>query len=269
MGIARLKRSRNSLLSIRRLPPEVPGDIFRRNVAPEGTFGRLEERSHNFLLVCHHWFIVASRTPEVWSFWGNNLEDWKKRHLRYSAAPFDLVLDEEPSTGETLDNDNNNLRNALQDRVVRDTIRRIHLDDQYSESLRSIISSLAGSGEIRSNSVESVIILDRSNHTSVDVSDLLAYYRFPKLRRLKLDNCVISSWDLITSRTSTLTILFLAFSHPTPTPTMSQLLSILGSNPALQEISLFGCTIPDDGGGRSSARLSLHHLRELRLSGDL
>ena len=73
-AIIKLKRTRNSLLNVSKLPPEVLGNIFQRNVTLDGSF-KLEEGSHNSLLVCHHWFEVASRTPELWSFWGNNLED--------------------------------------------------------------------------------------------------------------------------------------------------------------------------------------------------
>jgi len=36
--LARLKRTRNSLLNVSRLPPEVLGDIFRRNVTLKGDF---------------------------------------------------------------------------------------------------------------------------------------------------------------------------------------------------------------------------------------
>ena len=104
--------------------------------------------------------------------------------------------------------------------------------------------------------------------TSVDVSDFFTHHRFPKLQRLVTVNCRISSWDLITSRTSLLTILSLGFSYPSPTPTTPQLLSILKSNPALQELSLSGCAIPGDGDNKSP-RVALHHLRELELIGEL
>ena len=119
---ARLKRTRNSLLNISKLPPEVLGDIFRRNVTLKGAFDGLEEGSHNFLLVCHHWFEVASRTPEIWSFWGNNLKDWARWYRRSGSAPLDLVLD-----GDTGDPPGDTLYGVLQDCATRDTIRRIHL----------------------------------------------------------------------------------------------------------------------------------------------
>ena len=268
MAIVKLKRARNSLLNISTLPPEILGDIFHWNVIVTGDFGGLKERSHNFLLVCHHWFEVASHTPELWSFWGNNLRDWRKRHLRYPTAPLDLVLNERWTEAGTLDY---SLTIALQRRAERDAVRQIHLASEDSELLDSIMSSLIANYEgIQPNNVESFLLRDESDDgTSVDVSDFFAYSRFPNLRRLELLNCTISSWDLITSRTSVLTILILNFSYPSPAPTTPQLLSILESNPALQELSLSGCAIPDDGGNKSSFRVPLHHLRELELTGDL
>jgi len=56
-------------------------------------FDGLRRGSHNSLLVCRHWFEVASRTLEVWSFWGNTLQDWKKHHTRSGVGSLDLVLD--------------------------------------------------------------------------------------------------------------------------------------------------------------------------------
>ena len=96
-SIIKPKRTRNSLLNVSRIPAEILGGIFLWNNVSWGTFGALEKRSHNFLLVCNYWFEVASSTAELWSFWGNNLEDWKKHNLRYPTAPLDLVLDGENS----------------------------------------------------------------------------------------------------------------------------------------------------------------------------
>ena len=68
-AIIQLKRTQNSLLNVSTLlPPEILGKIFSWNVIQGGDFGRLSKDSHNFLLVCHHWLEVASRTPELWSF---------------------------------------------------------------------------------------------------------------------------------------------------------------------------------------------------------
>jgi len=161
------------------------------------------------------------------------------------------------------------LRDALQDRAVRDAIRRVHLLSASAPFLSSIISSFTIAREgVRSNSVESFILFN-DDDTPVDTSDFFAHYRFPKLRRLKLYNCSIASWDLLTSRTTVLTTLILRLNYPSPTPTTSQLLSILASNPTLQTISFSGSAIPDDGGGRSPSRVPLHNLKELKLDGGL
>ena len=259
----KFKRARNSLLNISKLPPEILGNIFCWSVTPEGNFGDfdgLKEDSHDFLLVCHHWFEVAMRTPELWCSWGNTLEDWERWHRRSGAAPLDLILDDEGDLDDIL-------CNTLQDRAAADRIRRVHLKSRDSELLNSIIASLiVECEEIRSNSVESLVLCTHSE--GVDLSDFFAHYRFPKLRRLDLSDCTISSWDHLTSRTGALTNLELnLFIDPNPSPTTSQLLSILVSNPTLQRLALHGCAIPNDNGGKSSFRVPLHYLKELELSG--
>ena len=93
-----LKRARNSLLNIStRVPPEILGEIFSWNLVrpdpdPElkSHFDGFCEGSNNFLLVCHHWFQVASHNPKLWTYCGNTLEDWEKwfrRHASPSIRP--------------------------------------------------------------------------------------------------------------------------------------------------------------------------------------
>ena len=262
--IIKLKRARNSLLNVSKLPPEVLGDIFRRNVTLKDDFDRLEERSRNFLFVCHHWSEVALRTPEVWSFWGDNPTDWTRWHRYSRTAPLDLVLGDEYYDGRTF---NITLCDALRDRAARDTIRRIHLFSENRVVLSPIISPLTSASKgVRSNSVESFVLLNYDDNP-VDVSDFFTHYRFPKLQRLELHNCSITSWDLLASRPTVLTSLTLRVGRPSPISTTSQLFSILASNPSLRRVSLSEYAIPTDGGGESPYRVSLHYLTELELDG--
>ena len=90
-SIIQLKRTRNSLLNVSRLPPEILGEIFSRSLIPDG----FEKRSLKFLLVCYYWLQVASATPDIRNFWGTNLGEWEERHLQYREFPLDLVLDRE------------------------------------------------------------------------------------------------------------------------------------------------------------------------------
>ena len=213
-----------------RIPAEILGEIFRWNTVSRGTFGALEKRSHNLLLVCHYWFEVASSTPELW---GNNLEDRKKHNLRYPTVPLDISS-----------------RNALQDRASRDAIRCIHFASTDSRLLDSILSQLrADCDGIRPSSVESFVARDRNRYPSFDVSSYFARYYFPKLRRLELHNCKISSWDLIASRTSLLTTLTLIVDPSSPALTALQLISMLRSNSALREVKLVSGLLSDCKGG--------------------
>jgi len=229
-------------------------------------FEGFEEGSHNFLLVCRHWFEVASHTPEVWSFWGNTPQEWARWYPRSGLAPLDLVLGGCYSDGYF----DTTLSNALRDRASKDAIRRIHLISRSAKLLDNIISSLSPESEgIRSNSVESFIIRNWSHDPKLPVraSDLFAHYRFPKLQHLELSHCTISSWDHLQSRTSTLTNLILEPDNSSPAPSTSQLLSILASNPTLQKIRIFEPAVPNDG-DNSSFQVPLHQLKELKLDGN-
>ena len=265
--VIKLKRARNSFLNVSKFPPEVLGKIFHQNVTLEDDFGGLDEGSHNFLLVCHHWFEVASRTPNLWSFWGSTPKDWARWSNRSRTAPLDLVLDGDECKDSHL---NATLCNILRDRATRDTIRRAHLRAKDPVLLSSIVTQLTANREELQSDIMESFILRNWGDTLVDVSDFFVHRRFPKLRRLHLYNCTISSpsWDHL-SRTSVLTTLFLNLLSPSPTPTTSQLFSILSSNPTLRKVVLTEHAIPDDDGGGSSFRVQLHHLKELRLEGDL
>ena len=233
--IIQLKRTRNSLLKISTLlPPEILGSIFRWNVIPDGDFDGLPCGSYNFLLVCHHWFEVALRTPELWSFWGNSPRDWEHRHARCRTAPLDLVLE----TGTPWHEPSNQLLDALRDRAAQDTIRRIHLRSAQAGLLESVLPAIVTQGDgIRSNSVESFKVVNYGSF--VDISAFFSRYHLQKLRSLYLSGCRISSWGLLKSQTAALTTLTLTADNVSPVPTLPQLLSILSSSPLLQGFEFF------------------------------
>ena len=262
-ALTQLKRARNSLLNVSTLlPPEVLGSIFRWNVIPDGDFGGLPKASYNFLLVCHHWFQVASRTPGLWSSWGNSIQDWTHRHVRCRTTPLDLVL-----IGRASDRLDDTLRGVLQDRAARDTIRRVHLKDGSAELLNSIISCIiTEGGETRSNNIESFVLRNTSG-SGVDVSYFFSRYHFPRLQRLDLYGCGILSWDLLRSQITSLTTLSLTNCQRSPIPTLSQMLSILSANPNLQSLILFHGSIPHAYSDRLSS-IQLHHLKRLHLTSD-
>ncbi|KAF9646519.1 hypothetical protein BDM02DRAFT_3009363 [Thelephora ganbajun] len=186
--IIQLKRTRNSLLNISaRVPPEILGSIFRWRIVPDDDRPpSLSSRggSYNFLRVCHHWFEVASRTPELWSYWGSTLKQWSQRYKRFGTTPVDLTL-----SGYNIYDPNSPfdgpLRDALRDRAEHDGIRSLHLMSNRT-ILAFILSTLTFDGEdVRCSSIES-ISLQCVGDFDVDVSNFFARYRFPKLRYLHL-----------------------------------------------------------------------------------
>ena len=266
--IIELKRARNLLLNIStRVPPEILGNIFTWSLAREASrsqshFDGLRKGSYNFLLVCHHWFEVASRTPELWSFWGNTLQDWKKRYHRSGAAPLDLVLDEDKCDPDVLFD--KSLQGAIRGHVARGTVRQVHLS-LCGDTLTSIISSLTPDDEgARNENIESIVWQNLG--ALVDASDFFGRSCFSKLCRLDLiGDFRISSWDSLATRTTLLTTLSLGISSPPPTA--SQLFSILTSNPNLQQLTLSDLIPPDSANG-SVLQVPLRNLKLLSLRGE-
>ena len=261
--VIQLKRARNSLLNVSTLlPPEILGSIFCWNTITDGEFGGLPKGSYNFLLVCHHWFEVASCTPELWSFWGTSIRDWTHRHVRCGTAPLDLVLD--GGGGQEL---GNQLRDALRDRALRDSIRRVHLSG-HSEGqrvLNSVISSIVVEGEeARSSSVESFIVKSGPGPVA-DVSPFFSRYHLPKLLCLHLSGCTIYPRDLLKARITTLTTLRITSRLSIPQPPFNPL-PVLSSNPLLRELSLSLVsdldTVDDNG---TSLPVPLLHLEDFHL----
>jgi len=264
--LIQLKRTRNSLLNVStRVPPEILGSIFRWNVIPDGGFqdaGGLPKGSYNFLLVCHHWFEVASLTPELWSFWGNTLKQWSRRYRCSETAPVDLVLRIYFSMDLSA-SFNGLLQDAIRDRVARGTIRSVHFQNMDSTLMESILSLLTPNGEgIQSSSIESISL------RYVNISDLFARCRFPKLWYLHLSRGIkMSSWEHLSLHTTALTTLHLTIEDLSYGPTTRQVLSILSSNPHLQDLALSGYAIPRDNRDGSTHHVRLGHLKRLSLVG--
>ena len=149
---------------------------------------------------------------------------------------------------------------------MRDTIRRVRLAAPTADLLNSVISSIIVKGEeTRSIRVESFILRD-ARRSSVDISDFFSRHHLPKLRHLDLSGFSISSWDLLRSRTTSLTTLSLTSGEPSPLPTLSQMLSILSANPSLQSFRLSRGSFPDIDGDGSSSQVQLPHLKALYLA---
>ena len=277
--IIMVRRIRNSLLSISTaVPPEILGDIFARVVTRNRDYPllfdapdffdrfKLERGSYNFLLVCHHWFEIASNTPELCrGFWGDTLQDWDERRRHTAAtAPVHLLLRGSTSSEKNLED----LGKALKIRITQDKIREIHLMDNDPKSLTFVLSSLTPNSEdLQEKHVESIVLRSKTGIPS-DLSKFFAGLRLPNLRNLQINGKLQEPlWDHLASRTARLTTLSLNFTHPLPLPSASQLISILASNPELRDLELMYAALPDTFGGLE-VRVPLPNLRRIVLAGN-
>ena len=162
------------------------------------------------------------------------------------------------------------LHSAVERRVVQGTIRQVHLRSNDIEIITSIISSLTpGEDEgVRNENIESIVWHNVGTHLA-GVSDFFARSRLSKLYLLDLcGGFQIRSWNHLASQTTLLTALSLRLneSSRSPTPTTSQLFSILASNPNLRQLVLSGGSLPNDA-DRSALEVPLPNLNLLSLKG--
>jgi len=58
-----------------------------------GVSGSLKKKGPALSLRLPHWFEVALRTPQLWTTWGNDLQDWERPHTCPIVSGLHLEFD--------------------------------------------------------------------------------------------------------------------------------------------------------------------------------
>ena len=250
--IIELKRTRNSLLNIARIPPEILGHIFFHAKVTLG--------SYTFLHVSHYWHEVARHSPKLWNHWGTSLKDWK-RSSRYTRASAKVDLEFE-ETYNYMDmgcfKKVETLRNTLRNLVMGDLIRKIHLASSKRKLLAIILSLwIPKDGRVRYNSVESISL----RNCMLEPYGFFDHQLFPRLRDLSL-HC--KDLSLVPLKKNTTTLVNLSLSNEdvpsAPAPTTSQIISLLASNPNIRTLHLHLGLFKDDSESNPTDPVPLRYL---------
>lgn len=263
--IIQLNRCKNYLSSPSiRAPPEILGYIFELAIEREQHlhsgihFDELEGGRCNFLLVCHHWFQVASNIPKLWNFREISLHNGE-------TTPGVLALDlYKPQTGRV----NLPLRDELKNHITQDNIRSIDLQGRDPSSLGSILSLLTPNEDgVQEKRIES-FIFQTPKDIPMELSNFFAQLHLPFLQRLCIRGVLNTPlWDSLNLKTTHLTVLSLQLPETQFSLTMPQLLLILIANPNLQDLSLR--EVPCDEVENTGVQVPLLHLKTIDLEGEL
>lgn len=260
--LARLNHIKNRQLTKALTLKEILGLIFKFAVTAESrdpNFPGIQKGARNLLLVCHCWYEVARDSPELWTSWGNSLEDWKRWHNHSGTSMLDLVLDGLKHKSRPFDAA---LSNPLMEHSARDAVRKVHLRDQNKDTVLSILLLLALGGGSTGGSIESIVL------EGIDPSVFFKHRRFPKLRKLSLAGYPISALTFLESPAA-LVDLSLSNHQTSFAPiSISPIISLLASSPDMRTLKLKSLVFDDDSSRSSGDQVSLLHLEKLSLTGN-
>ena len=247
------------------LPPEVLGHIFWcRVVSGVNSSGSISRGTYNFLLVCRHWFDVATSTPSLWAFWGTSLREFLTFHRHSGDVPLYINLTNINSDRVT------DASYILQDWSVQRRICDLHIRTSPG-ALTNILSlmSMPRPSLVRSRIKSLKFIAEEQRNAGLpeelpDITNFLKAYSLPELRSLVLHNCRLM-WESLIYQSSGLTRIDIRAHNGCTKPTILQLATLFAVNIRLEEIhlSLDIASMPKNFLSELPTSIVLPHLRRL------
>ena len=286
-----LKRPGSSSLNVpAHLAPEILGHIFWCEVVSNVNCNIrwVYMNTFKFLLVCHHWFNVATSTPSLWAFWEIPLSECTKyshisrdvplyiKTFHHYSGNTPLYINIKP-TNPNSDQEVMDASNILQDWGVQKRICDLHIHTS-AEVLAKIITfmSMPQPSPIQSQIKSLKFIAERLWNNKFhkefpDITNFLKAHSLPGLQCLHLDDCD-PGWKYLICQTSRLTHLHIIINEGSIGPTMTQLAALFTRNSALEEVCLsFDIAMaPEDSLSKRQIPTSifLPHIHRLEVGGE-
>ena len=159
------------------------------------------------------------------------------------------------------------IRDALREHGEHDLVNSVQLWNERPSVLEEVLAALTpNEAVVRKSSIGTIAL------RLVDASSFMSRVRFPKLTYLRLSTgSHVTDWERVGQLTTALTTLALTFeNYGIPTlPTIAQLLSLLASNPGLQDISLYRLRTSHTAFSSPSTCVPMRNLQRLSVDSEL
>lgn len=233
--IVSLKRRRNALAPVTRLPSEIFSSIFLhltvevKGYRPYNSMGRLMK----VLRVCKKWREIGLGDPRLWSYWGKFVSPRCLRTFvaHSKAAPlFVRAIELTPDFS-------NAWETALRDFGVWNRLRELHITSITRTSMTQLLDALDQAGGTLSTSrLQSLRITAKfPDFESLTLPRPFHTCHFPILSHIQISQLSVD-WSSSLFETSNLTYLSVTGTLPAHRATVPQLLAILEKTPMLRTL---------------------------------
>lgn len=267
LAIIALKRRRNALLPVSRLPPEVLSAVFLLVVKYERSYDSTGDWTH-VLAVCKHWRDVGLHEPTLWAYWGTFKSPTYLPIFaaRSEAASLYIKICFHEGTNPSFIP---SWKALSSDSSICQRVREldVHFEGEDSSVLDPFGDTLSTACIPQMQRLRLFIGYHRGfRHYRLPAA--FTTCKFPQLSYLERWQCGVD-WAALIFDTSTLTHLVIARTTKHNSPTLLRVREILSNKSMLKVLNLDLDENQESSVNLQMPMIELRHLREVQLIGSL